>query len=83
MDPIVVVAIILGIIVVLFVLDRRLNRNPFTPGRESPPSAAEGDHEQHPPQGRFLPPFMGWRRQRKRLWLIRRLRPADATTGRA
>jgi hypothetical protein len=59
MDPIVVVAIILGILVVLFVLDWRLNRNRSRPGREAPPSAAEVDHEQHPHQGRFLPPFTG------------------------
>jgi hypothetical protein len=59
MDPIVVVAIILGIIVILFVLDWRLNRNRARPGQEAPPSAAEVDHEQHPHQGRFLPPFMG------------------------
>jgi hypothetical protein len=51
MDPIVVVAIIVGIIVALFVLDWRLNRNRARPGREAPPSAAEVDHEQHPHAG--------------------------------
>ena len=54
-----IIIAILVLLVVLFVLDWRLNRNRSRPRREAPPSAADVDHEQHPHQGRFLPPFMG------------------------
>ena len=54
-----IIIAILVLLVVLFVLDWRLNRNRPRPRRKAPPSAAEIDHEQHPHQGRFFPPFMG------------------------
>jgi hypothetical protein len=54
-----IIIAILVLLVVLFVLDWRLNRNRPRPWRNTPPSAAELDREQHPHQGRFLPPFMG------------------------
>jgi hypothetical protein len=50
MDPIVVVAIILGIIVVLFVLDWRLNRTRTRPWRKAPPSETQADREHRPHQ---------------------------------
>jgi hypothetical protein len=46
-DPI-VVAIILGIIVVLFVLDWRLNRNRPRPWRSEPQRSADADISQNP-----------------------------------
>ena len=48
MDPIVVVAIVLGILVVLFVLDWRLNRNRPRPWRSEPQRSADADISQNP-----------------------------------
>ena len=48
MDPIVVVAIILGILVVLFLLDWRLNRNRPRPWRSEPQRPADADISQNP-----------------------------------
>jgi hypothetical protein len=59
MDVIIVAAIILGILVVLFVLDWRLNRNRPRPWRTAPPSQAEVNREQHPQQGDGIGPFLG------------------------
>ena len=48
MDPIVVVAIVLGILVVLFLLDWRLNRNRPRPWRSEPHRSADADISQNP-----------------------------------
>jgi hypothetical protein len=48
MDPIVVVAIVLGILVVLFLLDWRLNRNRPRPWRSEPQRSADADISQNP-----------------------------------
>jgi hypothetical protein len=56
MDPIVVVAIILGIIVVLFVLDWRLNRNRPRPWPSEPKRSADADIPQNPSG---IPPIGG------------------------
>jgi hypothetical protein len=59
MDPIVVLAIILGIIVVLFVLDWRLNRTRTRPWRKAPQSETQADREHRPHQSGNIGPFMG------------------------
>ena len=59
MDPIVVLAIILGIIVALFVLDWRLNRARPRPWRKPPPSQTQADREQRPHQSGNIGPFLG------------------------
>jgi hypothetical protein len=48
MDGIVVAAIIVGILVVLFVLDWRLNRNRPRPWRSEPQRSADADISQNP-----------------------------------
>jgi hypothetical protein len=48
MDGIVVAAIILGILVALFVLDWRLNRNRPRPWRSEPQRSADADISQNP-----------------------------------
>jgi hypothetical protein len=57
MGPIVVVAIILGIIVVLFVLDWRLNRTRTRPWRKAPSSETRADREHRPHQSSNIGPF--------------------------
>ena len=59
MDPIVVLAIILGIIVVLFVLDWRLNRTRTRPWRKAPQSETQADREHRPHQSGNIGPFTG------------------------
>jgi hypothetical protein len=59
MDPIVVVAIILGIIVVLFLLDWRLNRGRTRPWQKALPTETQADHEQRPHQSGNIGPFLG------------------------
>jgi hypothetical protein len=59
MDPIVVVAIILGLIVVLFLLDRRLNRGRTRPWQKAPPTQTQADQEQRPHQSGNIGPFLG------------------------